>query len=587
MALNGVPYYAEGKDEEKVTDIKAVSYNLENGKIVKSKLDKDNIIKEKTSENWYKIKFALPNVKEGTIIEVKYSIISDYIFNLREWAFQSTIPILESAYKVWIPEYFFYNQTQKGYFPITTEKDSKFTKLTLTYIQEDMSMSRKGHASSSNTFEYREDMFFYRAKDVKAFPDDEYVKTIDNFLTKIEFELNHTKYPNQPIENYTSTWESVNEKLMDNEYFGKALKSGGHLDDATAQLKQSGLTGISLVNAAFGMVKSKMAWNSINSKYVENSLRKAWKDGAGNCADINLNLVALLRQLGFSSNPVILSTRNNGIIHPAHPSMSRFNYVIALVNLDGKQYLLDATDPNAEINLLPVRCLNDKGRIVNEVKGDWINLMDYKPYILNSRYELTLDDALNLKGKALLQFKDYGAYSYRKDIKKVGEADYLKEMENEYKNTTLENLTINGLDSVNKLLSINFDLTKKTNINKTDSLIFFSPAFFAYVENNPFKAETREYPVEMKYPYTIYQTNVITLPENYKVVELPKSYMAKLPDNKGKYTYMVNVNGNVINTSIIFQLNASLFLPEEYKNLRSFYQTIVDKQNEMITVKVN
>lgn len=55
--------------------------------------------------------------------------------------------------------------------------------------------------------------------------------------------------------------------------------------------------------------------------------------------------------------------------------LSQFNYVIAHVEIDGKSYLLDATDFFSNVNLLPIRCLNERGRIISDKPGEkWVSL---------------------------------------------------------------------------------------------------------------------------------------------------------------------------------------------------------------------
>ncbi|HEX2607061.1 MAG TPA: hypothetical protein VHK91_06760, partial [Flavisolibacter sp.] len=65
MADISIPLYNDKDDEERLDYVKAVSYNLENGKIVETKLDKNTIFKEKESKNLSYKKFTMPAVKEG------------------------------------------------------------------------------------------------------------------------------------------------------------------------------------------------------------------------------------------------------------------------------------------------------------------------------------------------------------------------------------------------------------------------------------------------------------------------------------------------------------------------------------------
>jgi hypothetical protein len=92
-----VPYYKKSNSEkEVVTELKGYTYNLENGKMVKTKLTGESIFDEDKTENWKLKKFSLPNVKEGSVIEYTYTIKSDFLFTFREWEFQSDIPVIWS-----------------------------------------------------------------------------------------------------------------------------------------------------------------------------------------------------------------------------------------------------------------------------------------------------------------------------------------------------------------------------------------------------------------------------------------------------------------------------------------------------------
>ena len=117
--------YETGSEQRKIADLKAVTYNLVDGKVVKTKLDNDNIYEEK-SNNYNIEKFAFPQVKEGSIIELSYTIVSDFLYNLRGWTFQYSIPAVWSQYICEIPEYFNYSQSAKGYLPFDISSNERF-----------------------------------------------------------------------------------------------------------------------------------------------------------------------------------------------------------------------------------------------------------------------------------------------------------------------------------------------------------------------------------------------------------------------------------------------------------------------------
>ena len=104
-----ISLYTSGSDEEQLDKLKAVTYNLENGKVVETKLDvKNSVFKDKINKNFVVKKFTFPNVKEGSIIEFEYTITSDFLRNLQPWEFQGAYPRLWSEYNLTLPAFFHY-----------------------------------------------------------------------------------------------------------------------------------------------------------------------------------------------------------------------------------------------------------------------------------------------------------------------------------------------------------------------------------------------------------------------------------------------------------------------------------------------
>ncbi len=94
-------------------------------------------------------------------------------------------------------------------------------------------------------------------------------------------------------------------------------------------------------------------------------LKKTWEEKKGNVADINLLLTALCRHQGLEASPVILSTRTNGYAVEDYPLLSDYNYVIVRVQLNGKDYLLDASRPATGFGQLPEVCYNGWARAID------------------------------------------------------------------------------------------------------------------------------------------------------------------------------------------------------------------------------
>nr|NQU89249.1 hypothetical protein [Bacteroidota bacterium] len=393
------------------------------------------------------------------------------------------------------------------------------------------------------------------------------------------------KYPGQIEERYTESWDDINHKLLNSGNFGLQLKRERFLKNEVEQLKALNMDTLALIEAAFTTIKNKITWNGQYRKYASDNLRDAYKSGAGNTADINLTLVVLLNELGLEAYPVLISTRKNGMIHPSHPSLSSFNYVIALARIGNDNYLMDATEPLSEINLLPTRCLNNQGWLVDENKSGWIDLQNGK-LEKSATYNLTLDEDGKFKGAVDYTYTNYGAFEERLKASDNSDTEsYLKEKFKDLRGLTITESSVTGIDTLYNDVKTHLDLEISGHLENAGDLYFFEPLFLDRVEENPFKIEDREYPVEFEYPVCEMQSVSITIPDDYIVEELPKPMIVNLDDKSARFIYNINQLGNKIVITSIFSINKVLFLPEQYPYLKQLLDMVVDKHKEQVVLK--
>jgi hypothetical protein len=105
------------KSYEKFKNVSANVFNLdERGKVIREKLDSKMIFDEDIDNKINRKRFTLPSVKEGTVIEYEYEIVSDRSFRIIDWDFQHEIPVKYSEYNLSYPEYFNYLSKYQGNF---------------------------------------------------------------------------------------------------------------------------------------------------------------------------------------------------------------------------------------------------------------------------------------------------------------------------------------------------------------------------------------------------------------------------------------------------------------------------------------
>ena len=578
IATEEIPLYSEKQNEERLSDIKAVTYNLENGKVVETKLDKDNIFKDKLSKNEVVKKFTFPNIKEGSIIEFEYTITSDYLFNLQPWTFQGDYPVLWSEYNLRLPAFFSYIFIAQGYqkFFIQTKKD----------WQDHFSITETNGTEASQVYSITANVTDYRwvIKDAPALKEEGYVSTVKNHVQKIEFELTAQTEPLEPHV-YVSSWTQVSEEMMNDEDFGLPLsKDNSWLGDAVKPTIAGKSTSLEKAENIYAYVRDNFTCTDYSEKWLRQPLKNVLKSRSGTVAEINLLLIAMLRYAGIDADPVILSTRAHGYTYPLYPILNKFNYVICDASIDKRQVFLDATRPRLGFGKLTSACYNGHARVINTSATD----LDFSPDSLMERKMTSIMLTTNEKGEmtgALQQVPGYfESHEIREKIKEKGKDEFFKDVKKAIgQDIDLVNPHIDSLNNLEESITIGYDF--KLNQAKED-IIYVSPMFGEGYKENPFKSAQRYYPVEM--PYASDETYIFNMiiPEGYVVDELPKSVIVKLNDvGDGQFEYIVSETNGTISMRSRIQLKRAYYQPAEYELLREFFNLVVKKHNEQIVLK--
>ncbi|MCT4616492.1 MAG: DUF3857 domain-containing protein [Marinifilaceae bacterium] len=550
---------------EELKNLKACTYNLENGKVIKTKMSNSSIFNEKIKEGLYSRNISLPKVKKGSIIEYKYKMVSNYPLHIDKFYFQREIPVKRIELNVSIPTCYNFKLLMRGYEDYTLSDRSS-------------SINNIGGLSIENN------NYKWVMEDLAAFKDEDYIANVNDYKNSIEWELSSidlVKFGGG-FKSYRSDWQSVVRNLNSNAYFGLSLNKGNFWNEIAEEIKKSSNSDIEKASKAYYYILNNMTWNDKTSKYLTSTLRKSFKDKTGNSADINLNLVVLLRKVGLDAKPVILSTRRNGIIHPAQMMVDKYNYVIAHIELSDGFILLDGTDSNCPFGILPKRCLNGKGRIIGERTATAVDLDSGKSFFKMTFIDAKYDENFNLIGNCRLKCTDYAALELRKKLSSENkEKEYIKALEDSNDNMYINEFNIKNKNDIEKALLVHFEV-KLENQSSNSENIFLNPILFNRINSNPFKSEVRKFPVDFSYKNCSRYTIKLEIPENYEVKELPKESNFELPNNAGLFLYSAKIVGNSIMMTYVLNINKEVFYSDEYPSLRQFFDIIVEKQSRNI-----
>ena len=590
--------YKNARAEEKVSDLKGYTYALEGDKVVKTKLQKEGIFENEYSENYNQVKFTMPNLKDNSVIEYKYKIISPFVYNIDRVALQDQIPIKKLEVKIKIPEYFNFKKFTTGYLPI--EPKETFSDGQFVYVPErtktadvlkqgggnvrgQLGFSSK-YRGKQNVIDYKITTDNFSMSDIPAFKNEAYSGNVNNYVSSVVYELQFTKFGSS-IENYATTWEEIIKKMYSRADFGGELNKTNYYKEDIDQLVGGISDPIKKAGLIFSFVKQKMNWNGNYRATVQSGVRKAYKDGTGNVADINLMLTSMLNHAGVKANPVLVTS--NQKVTSLFPTLDGFDYVITRVRLpNGNSIYLDATDKYGEPNVLPNRVLQGAARIIAENgKSQRLNLRPGKPSLNRTSLQYEIDANGMVKGKSNMYHLDYLAHNFRERFGISDQESHEKRILKKYEIGELMNYEVKGANELGKPVNERFEFVVEDQIEVIDNEMFFSPLLFLRTKDNVFKSDDRRYPVDFGYGFSDVNMVNIKIPEGYEIAELPESGGFKLPNDLGSFSFNSKIVNGMIQISVTETINSGLILPEYYPSIKEFYNKIIEKESDQVVLK--
>lgn len=542
-------------DNEFVTgskgSIKGYTFNLENGEVIKTKLQNDNIFEEKIWDNNYIYNVAMPDVKVGSIIDIEVKYNGFPII----WYFQSSIPVVHSELELGDSQYLSFRKQISGLvFPQTV-----------------------GHNH-------------WKAENVPAFITESFTLSDKNYLSRIDIDVYETHFPGYYPLDYASTWVSVQSLLNKFDSFGKTLGWPNlFLNKYAKTIEANASTDAEKAKLAVETIKSITDWNNKSRLLIsKNNLGDVADEKTGNSADINLMLIDLLEKLKFEVYPMVMSTRKNGMLHPINPTLSKLNYVVAYTKVDGKFIILDATSDYLPWDMLPIRCLNYGGQVFDNQKTKRVNIMPSEKFSKTSYYNLKMDDNLTITGNLNYKKSGYAAYDFRTDYSSyLNDQDYVDYLIDNNNGLSITDFSIEKVDILEEPISEKYSVEIEDAITVIDGQAYINMFLYEQLNENPFKSATRQYPVDFAYAQSTTGVVRLEIPENYTVAELPTPVNISMPNNEGSLTVMYQSSGNVITLNYKLIINKTVFAENKYALLKEFYSQVVNNHDIPVIVNLN
>jgi len=554
--------YKSERGEQDIKSLEAKTYNLDaNGNVIATPIDSKSIYEKKLNKKYSEKVFSFAEAKVGSIIEYRYKKTN---MGLIDWYFQRSIPVRYSHFTLDLP--------------------NELVLATIPYCNHEFQKDKQDKSTESITT--------YSMKNVPALRDEPFIFNQDYYCDRIETKVTAFYADGRRI-NRVITWVDVIKYLMDDEDFGMQLKKNiprtADLDEKLKMIKNP----YDKMKTIYKYVQDNMTWNEYDGIWAFDGVKSAWKDKKGTVGEINLILVNLLKDAELDAYPVLVSTRENGVVNTLDagtyesPGFLQFDKVMAYVNIDDKKYVLDATEKNMPAHLIPTDVLLTQGLVIGKLENFEWGWKDLWNDGMQSKNIILIKGDIDEKGK-MSGFVNINSYDYarqaRYDVVKKGKDKFIES----YIKASNPNLSVDSV-SFENLESDSLPLIQKISFNQqlnaTGEYNYFSANMLTGLEKNPFVADERSSDVFFGFnqSYTIMGT--YSIPDGYEFSELPKNVKMIMPDTSISISRVSQVNDNMLQLKIQLDFNKPIYSAEHYAEMHEFYQRLFDLLNEQYVFK--
>jgi hypothetical protein len=548
--------------QTQIQKLKATSYYLENGQIVKQDVDEKDMFTEKVTGQNRNIKFAFPNIRKGSVIEFSYKETYPGV-GIRTWYFQRNIPVRWSQHSAEIPEMFSVKTDVTGEQFLDSRADEKKD----CYLAGIPMISTTRHIAMKNLKAYTKEIGTINSRRYKA---------------KVEYDfLSFTI--NGQSRDLSETYPKMAKRLAESEFFGKFMNNKGYIVEKTKDLTKDITDPIEKAKAIYKWVSSTFKYNDEDGIYPEQDISDVWEDQEGNLAEINMLLITMLRVTGLDANPLIFGSRAMNRMGSIYPDMGNMDYIIAYFKYQDKEYFLDASDKFLQFGSLPYIALVPEAYLIKADNPRWITLTpNQEKSAENTILNLQIEKDGSLTGDLMKGYAGYVGLNVRRSINKIGKEEYLKDLKKSYGYWDVLSYELKDFDNPEKQLAEIVKVKINYETQASGKYLYISPMLFKRSEENPYIQETRTYPIDLLYNYKESYQVRLAVPQDYKVLEMPKPQTVKLPDNTAAFTYnamLDSVNNMLIITSVL-RFDKMQYSSDVYPLLRTLYNYMIGKHAE-------
>lgn len=549
-----IRFYAKDNIEQ-IIKLNAQIVNIVNGEPRVVKLGKEDFYTTDSADPNYKvIKFTLPEVAVGSIIEYEYTKIDKNLTFLDRWIFQNDQPTLSSKYQIEVPHYLNYTLIASGH-----------------------------QVTNYNYRSKREGVYFWDLTNLRSMKEEPLMTSYLDYVEKLEFQLAGYGVASKATEVF-NTWDDLGKWYANLPEMESYMKPSASLKkDLSLNLIKSETKLETAKNILEAVQKNYKLTNTKSSaSYPSMAFKDFLSIEQGNRADINLAYIALLNLAEIDAYPVLISAKGNGRTKLTElPFLDQFNEMITQVNIDGKAFYLDAVDTKSAFGTVRPAFHVEAGFVINSKGGAIVPLEFVHKSGIQQMVTIEADKDQQILANTTIRYTDNDAYKFESEKSGVSDAEFIKR-KFEITNERFLDFSINSIKEPKQQVDVKFKVAYDS---LGEDLLVIYPFQGMRWNKNPLHAERRTFPIDFDYTFSDIYSSVIKIPEGYEIDDFPMDTHISIPGGSCIFRYKVTTTNNMISVSATTELKQSLVDPTIYEELKYLMEIYTSKLQEPVVLK--
>ncbi len=580
LATVELPYLKGGF---KITDIKGRTIHPD-GTVIPLTVKPEDLLVAKDGEMQVQRKvFTLPSVEVDSILEYKYELhYDDHHYSSPKWLVQRPYLVHKAHYEFTPAKNFLPGpQNATSVYLVDDHGNPADHLICWTKLTSDVKVQKEPATGR----------FTVDVTDVPAIPDEERMPPIESFLDQVRFYyiaasdvqafwMSEGKYWSKDVNHFAELSEAIKTAVG-----GLIAPGDSELDKA----KKLYAAVQALDNTDYSRKKSESERKQLKLKEAKHA-EDTWAQKSGSSEDIAMLYLAMLRAAGLTAYANKVVDRDRGVFDISYMTMEQLDTTLVALEIGGKQLVLDPGEKMCPFGTLNWRHSSAVG-VGQSAKGVSVAStppQQYKDNQTTRSGNLTLDAQGGVTGNITIAMTGQSALSWRQAALGNDDAEVKKQFDHDLEEEVPDGVEAHvdhflGMDQPDVKL-IAMVKVKGSLGTATTRRLMLPGLFFESRGHVPFvNEEKRLEPVDMHYADQVTDDITYHLPAGMSVEGAPPDANISWQGHaimvvKSKVEPGQIVIGNTL------AVGFTLAKPEEYQDLRGFYQKVASTEQEELVL---